>query len=425
LVERGWQAARDYSLKADSGGVRVLHIVKGRVARPVRRLMASSASLHLLSVARVAFWPVAWSLSVWLFLCGKLQAVLVDNERSFHRVRRWFPGAAVPIWELHPPTCLGFAAGEPIATPAIALGRPPVGQTGGGTRIALIFDKTRPDTTGIYVERACRTLGLSCDHWWLRDVASIPPRYDLYLRVDHGDDYLVLLPRRLRPAIFYAIDTHLPNSWRKIRRAADRYDLVCCAQRAASNRLANAEWLPLGCDWELHGRQEHAPRWDVACVGTEGGIPRKFYLQALRERYPKSFIGTAASTELSAIYSQARVGFNYSIADDVNMRVFEVLAAGALLVTNALPQGDLTRLGLEDRRHLILYRAPDELVGVIDDFLAHPEERRAIAQAGCDLARARHTYVHRMTHLLETASRRLGLTWSSPEQRPQVQALGV
>jgi len=101
LVERGWQAAREYSLKADRSGVRVLHVVKGRVARPVRRLMASSAPLHLLSVARVAFWPVAWSLSVWFSLCGTLQAVLVDNERSFHRVRRWFPGAAVPIWERH------------------------------------------------------------------------------------------------------------------------------------------------------------------------------------------------------------------------------------------------------------------------------------------------------------------------------------
>ncbi|MBI3331169.1 MAG: hypothetical protein HYZ96_03550, partial [Candidatus Omnitrophica bacterium] len=92
-------------------------------------------------------------------------------------------------------------------------------------RLALIFDKTRPDTTGVHVERAARALGIAADHWWLRDADRIPEAYDLYLRIDHGDDYAVALPQRLRPAVFYAIDTHLPHSWRKIRRVARRYDL--------------------------------------------------------------------------------------------------------------------------------------------------------------------------------------------------------
>ena len=41
-------------------------------------------------------------------------------------------------------------------------------------KLALIFDKTRPDTTGGYFERACRTLGVAADHWWLRDAERIP-----------------------------------------------------------------------------------------------------------------------------------------------------------------------------------------------------------------------------------------------------------
>lgn len=283
-------------------------------------------------------------------------------------------------------------------------------------RLALIFDKTRPDTTGIYLERACRALGLSCDHWWLRDVAAIPAQYDLYLRVDHGDDYLIPLPRRLRPAIFYAIDTHLPQSWRKIRRMAGEYDAVFCAQATAARHLRHGVWLPLACDHDPHVALNGSPGWDLAFVGNDGGIPRKFYLQALRERYPNSFIGRADATRLASIYSRTRIGFNYSIADDVNMRIFEVLAAGTLLLTNALAHDDLARLGLEHRRHLVLYRTPQELVALIDEFLAHPEERRAIAHAGCALVRARHTYVHRLEQLLDTVARRLGVPGSRPTE---------
>jgi len=273
--------------------------------------------------------------------------------------------------------------------------------------IALIFDKTRPDTIGTYFERACRALGLAYDHWWLRDADQIPAAYDLYLRVDHGDDYLTDLPTRLRPSVFYAIDTHLPKSWRKIRRTASRYDAMFCSHRSGASRLPGAEWLPVACDWEWHGDRGMARSVDVAFVGMDGGIPRKFYLQALRERYPNSFIGTAAHTRLAAIYSQACVGFNYSIADDVNMRMFEVLAANTLLMTNALHNDDLHALGLEDRQHLVLYRTPQELVDLIDYFLSHPDERRAIAQAGSRRVREQHTYVHRLQQLLGSVSRRL------------------
>jgi len=275
-------------------------------------------------------------------------------------------------------------------------------------RLALIFNKTRPDTTGVYFERACRALNLACDHWWLRDAAEIPPEYDLYVRIDHGDDYETCFPDHLRPRVFYAIDTHLPQSWRKIQRMAKHYDLVFCCHRAAASRLRVAEWLPLACDPVFHGRVDGLPTWDVAFVGTAGGVPRKFYLQALRERYPNSFIGSADHTQLGSIYSRARIGFNYSIANDVNMRMFEVLAAGTLLVTNALEGDDLAQLGLEGRRHLVLYRSPQELFPLIDYYLAHEEERRTIARAGAEIVRDRHTYVHRLEQLLSRVSQRLG-----------------
>ncbi len=275
-------------------------------------------------------------------------------------------------------------------------------------RIAVIFDKTRPDTTGGYIERACREAGHACDHWWLRDAAAIPAAYDLYLRVDHGDDYLAVWPRHLRPVVFYAIDTHLAPSWKKIRRAAARYDAVCCAQARAAAALPNGQWLPLGCDPGLHTAPLAERTLDIAFVGTEGGVPRKFYLQALRERYPNSAIGPADHRQMAVLYGRARIGFNYAIADDVNMRVFEVLAAGTLLVTNALSGDAFGRLGLRDRQELVLYRSPRELIEAIDYFLVHAEERERIASAGQNAALAFHTYRHRVVQLMESLGLQAG-----------------
>lgn len=275
-------------------------------------------------------------------------------------------------------------------------------------RLALIFDRHRPDTTGGYFERACRQLGLESDHWWLRDAEHIPDDYDLYLRIDHGDDYLRRLPERLRPVVFYAIDTHLAHTWKKVRATATWYDLVCCTQRAAAQRLPKAVWVPLACDAELHGPTGEPVVWDLAFVGTEGGMPRKFYLQALRERYPNSRIGAAEHTAIGSIYSRSRIGINYAIADDVNMRVFEVLAAGTLLVTNALPGGEFDALGLQDRRHVALYRTPRELLEALEYFLAHEEERIRVARAGRQVVLERHTYRHRLQQLLK-AARHIGL----------------
>ena len=277
-------------------------------------------------------------------------------------------------------------------------------------RLALIFNRGRPDTTGGYFVRAAQALGIACESWELRDAEQIPATADLYVRVDHGDDYLATLPPRLRPAVFYAIDTHLAHSWKKIRASAPRYDLVCCAQRAAAIQLPNGMWLPLACDPSLSESGAPSGPWDVAFVGTDGGNPRKFILQALRERYPRSFIGAASHAHLMPIYGQARIGFNYAIRNEVNMRLFEVLGAGSVLVTNMLAHDDLEQLGLQDGVHLVCYRWPSEIMERVDALLADAPRCRRIAQAGQAVARQRHTYVHRLQQLLETVATRFGVT---------------
>ena len=287
-------------------------------------------------------------------------------------------------------------------------------------RLALIFDQHRADTTGVYFKRAAHALGLPVDHWWLRDAARIPAAYDLYVRIDHGDDYAVALPARLHPSVFFVSDTHLPYNWPKIHQAARCYDLMVCAQRSAAHRLSGAAWLPFGCDPSLAEPTPLRGPWDLAFIGSDGGVPRKFILQALRERYPHSYLGPAPHTQLAAIYQQAKIGFNYSVGAELNMRIFEVLGAGTLLVTNALQDESLEQLGLHDGTHYIAYRDPEALFACIDGWLTRDDERRRIAQAGMAEVRAHHTYVHRLRQLLDIVSQRFGMPTASTRAAERV-----
>lgn len=290
-------------------------------------------------------------------------------------------------------------------------------------KIALFYNRS-PGTVGEYFHRALVSLGEQVDHYPTSAMTDPPSGYDVFLRIDHGD-YAADLPRRLKPKAFYAVDTHLARSWDSIRRLAEGYDLLLCAQQLAARRLPRAVWVPLGCDPEIHGDEarggarEHggngrAPKYDLAFVGNDGGIPRKFLLQEMRERYPDSFIGRAPHTRMREIYGQARIGFHYiectsPLKDHVSMRVYEVLCSGALLLANALAPGAFESVGLKDGEHLVVYRSPRELFEKAAHYLRHEEGRRRIAAEGLAAALRSHTYRQRAERIVQALRENLGV----------------
>lgn len=285
-------------------------------------------------------------------------------------------------------------------------------------KIALFYNRS-PGTVGEYFHRALLSLGEQVDHYPTSGMSDPPTGYDVFLRVDHGD-YAADLPRSLKPKAFYAVDTHLARSWNSIRRLAEGYDLLLCAQQLAARRLPRAVWIPLGCDPEIHGAGTPAggngqdPRYDLAFVGNDGGIPRKFLLQEMRERYPNSFIGRAPYTRMREIYGQAKMGFHYiectsPLKDHVSMRVYEVLASGTLLLANALAPGAFESVGLENGEHLAVYRSPKELFERVEHYLRHEEERRRIAAAGSAAVLRRHTYRQRAEAIVQAIREKLGV----------------
>lgn len=101
LVERGWQAAREWSPNGKPPEATVVHLVKGSLNHEVRALIRPVPQVELMAVPRTLFWPMAVGLFLWHACRGRLQAVLVDNQRSERRVRAWIQWIRRPAMRVH------------------------------------------------------------------------------------------------------------------------------------------------------------------------------------------------------------------------------------------------------------------------------------------------------------------------------------
>jgi hypothetical protein len=240
----------------------------------------------------------------------------------------------------------------------------------------------------------------------LRDLAaSFAP--DWILQVDDSTPLahagLESLPFR---TAWYAVDTHLHLDWH--RDYAATFDLVFCAQR---NRVADLDlhrirsgaprviWLPLACNAEPGGLPWSGRFRDAAFVGT---------LDPARNPARSAlFDGLAAlgrtvdivQGDYRPIYGSARVVINQSVHDDLNLRCFEAMGQGALLITDRISHS-LEILGAEDREFLA-YAAGDVdgLEAKIRWALEHPAESEAMARAGQARIAGGHMLAHRVAGL--------------------------
>jgi hypothetical protein len=132
--------------------------------------------------------------------------------------------------------------------------------------------------------------------------------------------------------------------------------------------------------------------------------------------------------ETARIYRRSRMVVNFGRDDfpqDANLRVFEALASGALLITS-LPS-ELTQLGFQDGMHFVGYRDPRELVGLVRRYLGEESSRRRIAGAARSLVLTEHTYDRRaeqlLTHLAQAGQSRLAPARNWSESRARLVAL--
>jgi spore maturation protein CgeB len=140
-------------------------------------------------------------------------------------------------------------------------------------------------------------------------------------------------------------------------------------------------------------------------------LPVEFWGYDLRGRPPWSPIrrryhGQAWGLEMYALLRSARIVLNRHIAEAGqfanNMRLYEATGIGSLLLTDA--KVNLPDL-FEPGREVVVYETADDLVERARHFLAHEDERAAIARAGQARTLRDHTYAVRMVELAEILER--------------------
>jgi hypothetical protein len=241
---------------------------------------------------------------------------------------------------------------------------------------------------------------------------------DLYLWVESvGGHYPLHLDSLGCPKACYLIDSHLnlPThlEW------ARHFDLVFIAQREYLDEFRRqgmrAHWLPLGCDPDIHCCTEPAKKYPIGFVGgVQPGSRREKLLATLSSKIPVHY-ERCFWDDMARLFTQSKIVFNEAIRNDLNMRVFEVMSTGSLLLTDMARNSGQDELFIDGEDYAV-YK--DQIIFDVAKFYLDNETLRdQIAERGRKLVHNAHSYAHRMEDLLAVALRGKPDTFSAAELR--------
>ena len=166
--------------------------------------------------------------------------------------------------------------------------------------------------------------------------------------------------------------------------------------------------------------QPQEPMLDVIFVGSRGYHPEWSYrpklIDWLRATYGERFkhfggdgLGVVREEKLNQLYADSKVAVGDSLCINFDYpyywsdRVYETLGRGGFMIHPYIQgMGD----HFENGKHLVFYDFNnfEQLKGLIDYYLEHPEEREAIRLAGHEHVKANHTYKNRWQHIIEVVT---------------------
>jgi len=227
--------------------------------------------------------------------------------------------------------------------------------------------------------------------------------------------------------------TDPPRHFEPIVTMATSYDAIFCQGTEVIELLdragiGGAQWLPMACDPSYHHPVECTAE-DKKTYGSDIVFVGSYYPSraalfenlvdfdlviwgpgwgALDRNSPLCRCIRGAHTtpaEWLKIYSSSKIVLATHFQDPENRfpvyqaspRIFEALACRAFLMCD--DQRDVFTL-FRDGRDLVKFMDGKDLVVKVQHYLAHSEERKAIADYGREAVLARHTYQDRIKELL-------------------------
>lgn len=272
-------------------------------------------------------------------------------------------------------------------------------------------------TTGIYADRALRKMGHEVVHF-IRPGSDTPSNVDLYLSID---DSSPLQNPGFFPSAFWCIDTHDIPNYRNLERAVFKsksFDMVFCAQLDAVRKLKdygikNVQWLPLACDPEIHFNLDayvfsemiDKVRVEYIGQGNKPTLTPKF----LNEKLGIASHG-ASHLDIGSRYSRAYTVVNESLDNDINMRFFEAMCSGAVLITDVIKNNGVEVVAIEGLHYLSVERGNEQdYIETVDRVCSNSMLFRKISIAGMRHAALYHTYARRMEELLNVCRKEFSI----------------
>jgi hypothetical protein len=234
--------------------------------------------------------------------------------------------------------------------------------------------------------------------------AALPAGFwpDVILYSDDSNPILYVngIERVTVPTIFFSVDAHLHVERHK--RLGGMFDKVLVAQKdyvpAFAEHCPDAAWFPL---FTRVAPTDDKPR-DLA-VSFRGGLDprinarRAAFIEAVKARIPLD----AGTGPFCDAFCRSRIVLNQALKGDVNFRVYEAMACGALVVTPRLANGqpELFKSG----EHLVEYEDdnPEDAARKIRHYLDRESEAQAIAAAGRRETLEKHTEWRRAEQLID------------------------
>lgn len=164
---------------------------------------------------------------------------------------------------------------------------------------------------------------------------------------------------------------------------------------------------------EFFSGEEMERVFEIGWVGQVHGLiysKRRMILSSLAQTFRMNELSKRYTMEeMARVYRQSRIVVNIGRDDypqDANLRTFEAMAAGALLITE-LPS-ELTEIGFVDGVHFLGYREAEDIAVLVRNYLGNEAARKRIAEASREKVLCEHTYDVRVKKWLARVAQEAG-----------------
>ena len=205
---------------------------------------------------------------------------------------------------------------------------------------------------------------------------------------------------------WYGIDTHM--NYEKHLKICRVFDISFIAQfefvgKLRFNGVSKAHWLPLAFDPNLTPSSDLKRSIDIAYIGSmqyQINPERHHLIENLKSKFLNHYFGRANPADMARIYSSSYLVFNRSVRNDVNMRFFEAMGSGAVLISNEIVDNGADQL-FEEGIHYLTYKDEKSLAILVKELLQDPSRCREIGETARSHILSQHTYAHRAHEIIK------------------------